>query len=277
MMDTTEQQLWDKYVASGREIGVRDALLEHYTPWARQVYNRTIAKMRPDRRTSDLFQVALIGLWRAIEKYPDNIQKCSFRKFANMRIKGRILQEYKENADITRGDVDKYVRICEKEGKDLNEGWRRQELLAQAKGNIRLDTVSWECMADSQRVPDQVLLNKEVSDVLKSLLKRLSAAQKSAIAMICLEKRPSISKSEWDKTRKDRREALQYLKYMLEHMGIKRSPRKHYPGIRLKASKPELYHAYETSSTRGGKYHYIGRYGTLTDAVEAQTAYEDKV
>jgi RNA polymerase sigma factor FliA len=97
-MDRDELMLWERW-SQERSASCRDALILHYSPWARLVARDVYVRVYLMRDAwRDCVQNALIGLIEAIERFDPN-RGVAFRPFARFRVRGavfdglRVLQE----------------------------------------------------------------------------------------------------------------------------------------------------------------------------------------
>jgi RNA polymerase sigma factor FliA len=88
-MDGDEQVLWLRW-QQGRASATRDALIVHYSPWARQVARDVFLRVFLMRDAwHDCVQNALIGLMEAIERF-DPDRGVAFKPFARLRVRGAV-------------------------------------------------------------------------------------------------------------------------------------------------------------------------------------------
>lgn len=111
---TAKESLWAAY----SEFGDRsvDALVEAYFPLARKALERISMRLPAHVATEDLFQAALLGLYKAIVAFQPQ-RGIPFDGYAYPRIRGAILDELRSNDSLSRGkrsQVDKVEKvICE--------------------------------------------------------------------------------------------------------------------------------------------------------------------
>ncbi|GGA15832.1 sigma-70 family RNA polymerase sigma factor [Dyella caseinilytica] len=88
-MDSDEQVLWLRW-RQARTPDVRDALIVHYSPWARQVARDVFMRVYLMRDAwHDCVQNALMGLMEAIERF-DPDRGVAFQPFARLRVRGAV-------------------------------------------------------------------------------------------------------------------------------------------------------------------------------------------
>lgn len=88
-MDSDEQILWQRWQQE-RSHSARDALVVHYSPWARLVARDVYMRVYLLKDAwHDCVQNALLGLMEAIERF-DVSRGVSFRPFARLRVRGAV-------------------------------------------------------------------------------------------------------------------------------------------------------------------------------------------
>jgi len=108
---TAKESLWAAYSEFGdRSI---DALVEAYFPLARKALDRISMRLPAHVATEDLFQAALLGLYKAIVAFQPQ-RGVPFDGYAYPRIRGAILDELRSNDSLSRGKrakVDKVEKV----------------------------------------------------------------------------------------------------------------------------------------------------------------------
>jgi RNA polymerase sigma factor for flagellar operon FliA len=79
----------------------RDAIIEEYLPLAKMVAAKIAARLPSSVERNDLISAGVIGLIDAIDKY-DAEKSNSFRKYAEIRIRGAILDELRSMDWVSR-------------------------------------------------------------------------------------------------------------------------------------------------------------------------------
>jgi RNA polymerase sigma factor for flagellar operon FliA len=79
----------------------RDAIIEEYLPLAKMVAAKIAARLPSSVERSDLISAGVIGLIDAIDKY-DAAKSNNFRKYAEIRIRGAILDELRSMDWVSR-------------------------------------------------------------------------------------------------------------------------------------------------------------------------------
>lgn len=88
-VDSDEQTLWLRW-RQERTPATRDALIVHYSPWARQVARDVFLRVYLMRDAwHDCVQNALMGLMEAIERF-DPERGVAFQPFARLRVRGAV-------------------------------------------------------------------------------------------------------------------------------------------------------------------------------------------
>jgi RNA polymerase sigma factor for flagellar operon FliA len=118
-VDSDEFALWQRW-RKDRSRTVRDALIVHYSPWARTVARDVYVRVYLLRDAwHDCVQNALLGLMEAIERF-DPDRGVAFQPFARLRVRGavfdglRVLRSthlelgyaFKERASLSRERVE---------------------------------------------------------------------------------------------------------------------------------------------------------------------------
>ncbi|MBE1162749.1 sigma-70 family RNA polymerase sigma factor [Dyella acidiphila] len=88
-VDSDEQVLWRRW-RQERQPAARDALIVHYSPWARQVARDVFMRVYLMRDAwYDCVQNALMGLMEAIDRF-DPERGVPFQPFARLRVRGAV-------------------------------------------------------------------------------------------------------------------------------------------------------------------------------------------
>jgi RNA polymerase sigma factor for flagellar operon FliA len=134
MTELKHKQLWVAFWQDRSSTEARAALMEAWMPLVRVILARVAVRLPSHVAQEDLLQVALIGLYGAIERFsPDQFL---FETFASQRIRGAILDELRGNDYMSRG-----MRARLRKVESTLEGWIRDngappsdEELAEALG-----------------------------------------------------------------------------------------------------------------------------------------------
>ena len=112
------------------------SLLEKYTPLVRRVAYALQSMKPPLLQQEDVIQDGMIGLLRAIRSNRGHPSDAQFASFANLNIRGAIIDGYRAVGEISRSDYDqaKKIRQAVFEGKEvsLDQRSKADELFAQA-------------------------------------------------------------------------------------------------------------------------------------------------
>lgn len=88
-VDSDEQSLWQRW-RQERSTAIRDALIVHYSPWARLVARDVYLRVYLMRDAwHDCVQNALLGLMEAIERF-DPDRGIAFQPYARLRVRGAV-------------------------------------------------------------------------------------------------------------------------------------------------------------------------------------------
>lgn len=86
-------------------LGERDNQIIKYLPLVKKVVGR-IDVRGSDYDQDDLFSIGVIGLMDAIEKF-DHSKNVPFEAYANLRIRGSIIDELRKTGRVSRDKIDK--------------------------------------------------------------------------------------------------------------------------------------------------------------------------
>ncbi|BFG79469.1 FliA/WhiG family RNA polymerase sigma factor [Paraburkholderia terrae] len=96
--DTAVGNLWAIF-AGARAFDVREALFQHYLPYARAIAAQLYAgRHRDDVEFKDFQQLAFVGLLESIDRF-DPARKVSFETFCTPRLKGSVLDGVEKLTD----------------------------------------------------------------------------------------------------------------------------------------------------------------------------------
>lgn len=92
-------QLWATF-GTARDPRARDALIAHYTPFARRIAGRLFGLRADDSVPfADYFQYARVGLVEAVDRY-DPAREASFETFSTYRIRGAVLNGLGKESEL---------------------------------------------------------------------------------------------------------------------------------------------------------------------------------
>lgn len=86
-------------------ISERDNLIIKYLPLVKKIVGRIDVK-GSDYDQDDLFSIGVIGLMDAIEKF-DHSKNVPFEAYANLRIRGSVIDELRRTGKVSRDRIDK--------------------------------------------------------------------------------------------------------------------------------------------------------------------------
>lgn len=92
--------LWESFWNG--EHGAQEKLLEAYLPLTRRVLERISIRLPSHVAVQDLSQVALVGLYKAMDSFNPNL-RVPFEAYAYPRIRGAVLDELRANDFLSRG------------------------------------------------------------------------------------------------------------------------------------------------------------------------------
>lgn len=117
--NTALSRLWGEYRRSER-IEDRNALIEHYRPYATMVARRVKARLPRSVDMGDLESAGDVGLIQAIQSY-DPERGVPFEAFCEFRVRGAILDELRRHDWVPRPVRNRLNRL-----KQLKEEMRRE-------------------------------------------------------------------------------------------------------------------------------------------------------
>ncbi|RUL72716.1 sigma-70 family RNA polymerase sigma factor [Dyella choica] len=182
-MEGDEDTLWLRWQQE-RSHAARDALIIHYSPWARMVARDVYMRVYLMRDSwHDCVQNALLGLMEAIERF-DPARRVPFKPFARLRIRGAVFDGLRvlRNVHLELGHDAPYRRTAAKERvESLHEegsGDALEDFIATTVGlglGFLLDMQSMPGgvqPADAYAELEKAQLSAAVSDSLEQLTER---------------------------------------------------------------------------------------------------------
>lgn len=132
-----QDKLWKQYAVDKDP----QPLIEHYHSYAMSIARNKHKELPPFVLLEDLESSALIGLWKAIERF-DPARGTNFKSFAQMKILGAIIDDIREEDHGSRALRDKQKEIRKATQELASELGRKpsQEELAEALG-LEFDTL----------------------------------------------------------------------------------------------------------------------------------------
>jgi RNA polymerase sigma-B factor len=128
-----ERELFARYLET-RERADRDVLFDRFLPLARQLARRY---QRSTESFDDLFQVACLGLVKAIERF-DTRRGTAFSSYAVPTIAGELKRHYRDRAWSVRvpRDLQELSLTVERAVSELSPDLRRQPTVAEIAAHI---------------------------------------------------------------------------------------------------------------------------------------------
>jgi RNA polymerase sigma-B factor len=128
-----ERELFARYLET-RERADRDVLFDRFLPLARQLARRY---QRSTESFDDLFQVACLGLVKAIERF-DTSRGTAFSSYAVPTIAGELKRHYRDRAWSVRvpRDLQELSLTVERAVSELSPDLRRQPTVAEIAAHI---------------------------------------------------------------------------------------------------------------------------------------------
>jgi RNA polymerase sigma factor FliA len=106
-----EKALWQAYIAN-RSKDLHEKIVERYLPLVFKEVDRLSIRVRQNMESDDLIGPGVIGLHNAVLNF-DPSKGFKFATFANLRIKGALLDELRKQDHLTRNQRKTYKKICE--------------------------------------------------------------------------------------------------------------------------------------------------------------------
>lgn len=110
-MDEKEVILWTQYKKSG-DSRLQETLVQKYLPLVRFVVSRLMVRLPQHFEYDDLVEDGVIGLLEALERFDLN-RNIKFETFAQLRIRGAILDQLREQDVFSRTDRKKLKALEE--------------------------------------------------------------------------------------------------------------------------------------------------------------------
>lgn len=106
-----EKQLWDAYHVN-RSKELHEKIVEKYLPLVFKEVERLSIRVHQNMEADDLIGAGVIGLHNAALNF-DPSKGFKFSTFANLRIKGALLDELRKQDHLTRNQRKTYKKICQ--------------------------------------------------------------------------------------------------------------------------------------------------------------------
>lgn len=202
--------LWQQYKATG-SAALREELLVHYIPLVKQIVRRMMPKYNNHNEYDDLVNCGVIGLIDAVEKF-DLTHGVKFETYAMTRVRGEIL-DYMRAQDWAPSSLRKkingiasvYEQLESQEGVQPTDQQvadamglsvtQVQKVMAKTHTfnlvNFE-DTVSSfyamnDVAASEEEIPENILLGKELRQVLAEMIEGLPEKEKLVISLYYYE------------------------------------------------------------------------------------------
>lgn len=107
----SENSIWKTYIAT-RDRDIHEKLVEMYLPLVIKQAARMSIRVRQHVEKEELIGAGVMGLHNAISNFKPG-QGVKFSTFANLRIKGSIIDELRKQDHLTRNQRQKYKEICQ--------------------------------------------------------------------------------------------------------------------------------------------------------------------
>lgn len=181
-LDCAEGALWARWQQE-RSSAVRDALIAHYSPWARRVARDVFIRIPLMGDTwSDCVQNALIGLMQAMERF-DPQRGGFFEPFARPRVRGAVFDGLRNLREVHKElhfDAGYHVSMAAERLESLNEDRDDDSLEAFVAATVGLGLgflLDLESMPggdsmDAYAQAEKAELSKKVSDSINRLVER---------------------------------------------------------------------------------------------------------
>ncbi|MCM8534132.1 MAG: FliA/WhiG family RNA polymerase sigma factor [Lentisphaeraceae bacterium] len=106
-----EAQMWDAYMLD-RSRDIHEKLVEKYLPLVFKEVERLSIRVHQNMDSNDLIGSGVIGLHGAISSFQPS-KGYKFSTYANLKIKGALLDELRKQDHLTRNQRKTYKKICE--------------------------------------------------------------------------------------------------------------------------------------------------------------------
>ena len=107
----SEDSIWNTYIRT-RDRSIHEKLVEMYLPLVIKQASHMSIRVRQHVEKEELIGAGVMGLHNAISSYKPG-QGTQFSTFANLRIKGAIIDELRKQDHLTRNQRQKYKTICQ--------------------------------------------------------------------------------------------------------------------------------------------------------------------
>lgn len=105
-----EKQIWDAYLVNHTKE-LHETIVEKYLPLVFREVERLSIRVHQNMESDDLIGAGVIGLHNAVLSF-DPSKGFKFSTFANLKIKGALLDELRKQDHLTRNQRKTYKNIC---------------------------------------------------------------------------------------------------------------------------------------------------------------------
>lgn len=130
------------------EHASRDQLIFEYLPYVKRIVNRIAIHLPPTVDKEDLYQVGVIGLIQAVDRY-DPSRDNKFTTYASFRIRGAVLSELRSRDFLSRQNrrkirgLDKaYLKLEQKLGREVEDAEVAAEMRIDLEELYRIKQIS---------------------------------------------------------------------------------------------------------------------------------------
>ena len=144
-MESLETQIRS---SGNQESASRDQLITEYLPYVKRIVNRIAIHLPPTVEKEDLYQVGIIGLIQAVDRYDPSCDN-KFTTFASYRIRGAVLSELRsrdflsrQNRKKIRGLDKAYLKLEKKLGREVEDTEVAAEMKIELEELYRIKQIS---------------------------------------------------------------------------------------------------------------------------------------
>jgi RNA polymerase sigma factor for flagellar operon FliA len=198
-VDNDEHILW-RHWQQERSVAARDALIVHYSPWARAVARDVYLRVYLMRDAwHDCVQNALLGLMEAIERF-DPLRGIAFRPYARLRVRGAVFDGLRVLRNVHLGLSYDMAQAAKERVESLGEddGDPLENFIATTVG------LGLGFLLDTQSMPGRMqpadayaeLEKAELSAAVSESLDRLSERERAVVVMHYYHQLPFVTIAE---------------------------------------------------------------------------------
>lgn len=201
-MDSDEDILWAHWQQE-RSTAARDALIVHYSPWARAVARDVYLRVYLMHDAwHDCVQNALLGLMEAIERF-DPARGVAFQPYARLRVRGAVFDGLRALRNLHLGlryDMAQHAEAARERVESLSDGNGDplEDFIATTVG------LGLGFLLDTQSMPGRMqpadayaeLEKAELSAAVSESLDRLSERERAVVVMHYYHQLPFVDVAE---------------------------------------------------------------------------------